>query len=656
MIVLSHGLWARRFRSDTSVIGSSVPIAGGTATVVGVMPRSFRPLLSEEFWDVYTEGPNAFPSRGRWAMAVGRLKDGVSAGQAKAELETIYAQLVTERPERNTGWSATVVPLSEQVVGGARRALLVLLGAVTFVLLIAVANVANLLLARSAARQRELAVRTAMGASTSRLMRLWLTETLVLAVAGGAAGITLAVWGLELLRSLAPADLPRLDEVSLDRGVLVFTACSAMLTALVLGLVTAVNASWRAPLGALKGEDLRVTAGRRTSRFRSALVVAQVALAMVLLMGAGLLTRSLATLYGVDLGFDPRNVTTAQITLPTQVFESADRVNVFYRDLLSRVRALPGVNSAGLTRIVPMGPGGAATGWRAMDRPAPEPGSEPGGDIRSAEPGYFATMDIPLLRGRMFDGSEIDTLVHQIIINEALANELWPGQDPIGKVMRVAWWRPDADATVIGVVGNTRAHSPDVEPRPMLYYSLEQSPHNDLTIVIRSNQPADAVVRALTGLVSAMNRNVPVDQVASMEDRIDTAVGGRRYPMVLLGIFAALAMVLAAIGLYGVLAYGVNLRTREIGVRIALGALPRSVVKAVVGGGLGLVGIGIAIGVAGAVLTTRVLANLLYGIEPTDPVTFVLVAALLLFVALLASWLPARRAARVHPMTALRSE
>ena len=655
-IILSHAFWARRFRSDTSVIGNTVPLAGGEAHVIGVMPPSFRPLLTEEFYDVLTEGPNTWNRRGRWMMAIARLKDGVSPTQAQAELATIYAQQVTEHPDFNTGWSATVVPLGEQVVGGARRALLVLLGAVTFVLLIAVANVANLLLARSAARQKELAVRTAMGASATRLMRLWLTETMVLAVAGAGAGIMLAVWGLDLLRSLAPADLPRLDEVSLDRGVLAFTAGAALLTAIVLGLVTTINAAWRAPLGALKGEDLRATAGRQASRFRSGLVVAQVALALMLLMGAGLLTRSLARLYQVDLGFDPQGVTTAQVTLTRAVFNSAARGNAFYRDLLERVRALPGVTNAGLTRIVPLGPGGAATAWRAMDRPEPPVGQWPGGDVRSAEAGYFATMGIPLLRGRLFDGSETDSLTHQILINDALARELWPGQDPIGKVMRIEWNNPDADAVVIGVVGDVRAHALDTEARPAMYYAMDQSPHGDLTIVIRSSQPTEVVARALAGVVSSMSRSVPVDEIASMEQRIERAVGNRRYPMVLLGIFAGLAMLLSAIGLYGVLAYGVNLRTREIGVRMALGAQPTSVVRTVVSGGLGLVALGIGIGAIGAALTTRVLTNLLYDIKPTDPITFVLVAGLLLAVALLASWLPARRAARVHPMTALRSE
>ena len=656
-IVLSHALWTRRFGGDPRVVGQTVPLVGGqTAHVIGVMPESFRPMINEQFWDVFTEREALYARRGRWAMAVARLKPGVSAPAAQAELATVHAQLVQENPDFNTGWSATVLPLDEQVVGHARGALLILLGAVTLVLLIAVANVANLLLARAAARQREFAVRTAMGARGSRLLALWLSETLVLAFAGAAAGVMLAVWGIDLLRALAPRDLPRLEEIRLDRMVLLFTAGTAVVTAVVLALVSTVGAAWRSPLGALKGGDLRTTAGLKARRFRDGLVVAQVALALVLLVGAGLLTRSLARLYDVDLGFEPRGVTTAQVSLPGAVLPSVDQRNAFYADLLARARALPGVQVAGLTRIVPFGPGGAATGWRAMDRPEPAPGAWPGGDVRSAEPGYFQAMGIPLLRGRMFDGSERAGAAQSIIINEALANELWPGQDPIGKVMRVHWWDPDADATVIGVVGNVRAHQVDAEPRPALYYALEQSPASDLTLVVKSTLPHASVARSIAALVASMNRDVPVDAVASMEQRVDQALGGRRYPMVLLALFAGVAMALSAIGLYGVLAYTVNLRTREIGVRVALGAQPRSVVRMIVGSGLGMVGLGIVIGAIGAVAATRVLSNLLYGIAPTDPLTFVLVGLLLLAVALLASWLPARRAARVDPIVALRSE
>jgi putative ABC transport system permease protein len=653
-LILSHGLWTRQFGRDPAIVGATVPIAGGSALVVGVMPPTFRPLGDEEYWEALGVDPAMRQRQGRGAWVIARLKDGVTPGQAHAELRGIAAALEREYPAFNTAWSANVVPLVKDIVRDADRVLFMLMGAAGAVLLIACANVGNLLLTRAAARQRELALRASLGASVSRLVRLWLTETLLLTLIGAAAGVALAAWGLELLRTLAPADLPRLDEVRLDGRVLAFTLGVALLVALGLGLAATLGVGTHAPLAAMTGGDLRTTATRGSRRFRDGLVVAQVSLALVLLVGAGLVLRSLVRLYQVDPGFETERVVTARVGLPDALYPDPAKAR-FFHEFADRVRALPGVEAAGVVSALPLTGIAAATSFRATDRPDPPAGQSPVADIRAADNGYFSTLRIPLLRGRPFESTERAGAAVGVIVSQTLVRDLWPGGDPIGKQLRVNWLQP-GEVTIIGVVGDVRHRGLDVAPRQTIYYHVDQSPTNVVSIAVRGRARAQRLAAEVRAVLRELDDRIPLRDPRTMEERIAASVGGRRYPMLLLGLFAAVALTLAAIGLYGVLSYTVGLRTREIGVRVALGAMPGMVLWMVVRRGLVLVGWGLALGIAVAAVATRVLRNLLYEVSPTDPVAFIAMAAVLAGAGLLASFVPARRAAQVDPMVALRTE
>jgi len=657
VIVLSEALWRRRFGADPAVVGRAVPVAGGTARVVGVMPASFRPmpLGREEYWEPMALDWSNRARNGRYAMALGRLKDGVTIERAQNEMSAIARQLESDAPDFDTGWSATVVPLMEQVVGGAQRTILVVLGAVSLVLLIACANVANLMLARAASHERELAVRTALGASRWRLVRQALVESVILALAGGAAGALLATWGVHLLVAAAPPEVPRIADIRLDITVLAVTALLSMAVGVLFGLPAALSRSGAAIQG-VHAATTRTTAGVPAARLRGALVIAQMSLAIVLLVGAGLLVRSLQRLIAVDPGFDPANISALTITLPDATYPDSLRRVAFYERLLERVRNMPGVQSAGIISWLPMTPGNAVTSLTVVGRPEPAPGQKPTAAIRIVDPGYFDAMRIPLRRGRSLATSDRLGSVPVAVISEAMAHQLWSGEDPIGRRVKVDWWHPSVSVEIVGVVGDSRHDGLDAEIQPTLFYPFAQESQGGMSLVLRSELPPATLTRMVRAAVSELDQELPVTDAVTMYHRISEMMTDRRYPAFVLGLFAGLALTLAAVGIYGVLSYTVGQRTREIGVRLALGARPADVLRAVLGSGLRLTLVGVALGGTVAGLAAGALGRLLYGVHPLDPVTFAIVTLVLVGVALLAMAAPARRAVRVDPMVALRNE
>lgn len=658
VIVLSYGLWRRRFGGDSSVVGRSVPVSGGSVLVLGVMPPQLRqmPWGTEEYWEPFRLDEGDRSRRGRYAMVVGRLKPGVPVARAQAEMDVITRSLEQEHPEFDTGWSANVISLTDQVVGSARRALLVVLGAASLVLLIAAANVGNLMQVRAEARGRELAVRTALGASRPRLARQWLVESTLVSLGGGAAGVLLAQWGVDLLVAAAPPGIPRLAEIAVDTRVLAVAAVVSLAVGIAAGLPAALGVTTRGLADALRGGSGRATADRHARRWRNGMVVAQLSLALVLLSGAGLLVRSLQRLSAIEPGFEPDRVTSMTVDLPQATYGDGARQAAFYQQLTDRIHDYPGVSEVGAISLVPLVPQGAATRFTVVGRPAPKPGEWTSADIRIVEPGYFAAMRIPLVRGRAFTTADRSDAPPVIVVNQTMARQYWPGADPVGARLQVSWTHPDARPEIIGVVGDVRTSALDADLRPMVYYVEAQEPTGYLTLVVRHSGNPAALASAVRNAVRDLDRDVPLTDVATMSTRLTRSMADRRYPMLLLSGFAGLAVVLAAVGLYGLLSYAVSRRSREIGVRVALGAGRGAVLRMVLGDGVRLTLAGILIGAAGSALGARALGRLLYGIGPTDPVTFVAVAALLVAVALVASYVPASRATRVDPVVALRTE
>jgi len=658
VILLGDGLWRRRFGGDPAIVGRAVSIAGGSAIVVGVMPPTLRPMPwgEEEYWEPFRLSASDRTRGGRYAMVVGRLRSGITYERAQAELSGIAHALEQEYPGFNTGWTVNLVSLTDQVVGPARRTLLMLMGAVALVLLIACANVANLLLGRAVGRQREIAVRTALGASRWRVARQVLVGSVLLSLAGGAAGCLLALWGVGLLVAARPSDVPRLAEVGVDARVLAATIAVSLIVGLACGLPTALGDATRAIASVLRSAGTRATAASASLRFRGGLVVGQVSLALVLLAGAGLLVRSLRKVAAVDPGFDPANLLTVSLDLPAGTYPDPARQAAFYSRLLERVHGLPGVEGAGAVSLLPLTGQNSATGFSVVGRPAPAPGQGPVADIRVADPDYFHAMRIPLRRGRTPTEADRPGSPPVVVVNETLARQTWPGEDPIGRRVKVNWIESSPEAEVIGVVGDVHSAGLDGDIRPTIYYPQAQRPSGSMWLVIRHAGDPATLTTAARAAVREIDRNLPVPDGLTMYARLVRSMSDRRYPMLLLSIFAGLAVLLSAVGLYGVLAYAVSQRTAEIGIRMALGAQVRDVVRLVVTQGLRVVALGIAIGLAGAVAATRVLRGLLYGVGATDPQTLLLVSLGLLGVAALAAYLPVRRATKVDPMVALRYE
>jgi putative ABC transport system permease protein len=656
VVVLSYGLWRGRFGGDTSIIGRTVPVSGGSVTVLGVMPPALRPMPwgREAYWEPLRLNESHRVHSGRWLMVIGRLQPGAGEARAQTEMDVITRNLQQQYPDFDTGWDANVVPLTDQVVGSARQALVIVLGAVVLVLLIAAANVGNLVLVRAEARQRELALRTALGASRLRLVQQWLAESVLVSIVGGAAGLLLAAWGVELLVAVAPPYIPRLEEITVDTRVLIVAAALSVVVGIGAGLPAALNAA-RDIAGGLHGVG-RTTASRAARRWRDGLVVAQVSLALVLLGGAGLLVRSLQRLSGVSPGFDLSHLTTMAIDLPQPTYADGARQTAFYAQLADRVRGFAGVSDFGAISLIPLVPQGAATRFSIVGRPPQRPGEWTSADIRIVDPGYFATMRIPTIAGRTFTAADRADAPPVIVVNQKMARQYWTNGQAVGSRMKVSWTHPDATPEIIGVVGDVRTSALDADLRPMIYYVEAQDPTASLTLAIRHSGDPGLLVTAVRAAVRDLDHDVPLTDIASMTTRLARSMSDRRYPMLLLSGFAALAVVLAAVGLYGLLSYVVSRRTREIGVRMALGADRSKVLGLVLRDGVRLTLVGAVIGVVASGVAARALGHLLYGVGPTDPLTFAVVGLLLVAVALVASYLPAARATRVDPVEALRTE
>ncbi len=660
VVIVSHGLWQRRFGADPNLIGKTLTLDGGSFTVVGIMPEGFQFLEAGEVWVPLMQNRLTNTIRAvRLLLVAGRLGDGVKVEQASAELATMASQLEKQYPDFNTGVGLRLVPLHEQVTGKVRFALLLLLGAVGLVLLIACANVANLMLVRAAARRKEIAVRSALGASRGRLMRQLLTESMTLSVLGGAGGVMLAAWGIDLLLLLNPPQLPRYNKIGIDATVLGFTLAASIITGLIFGLAPAWQASQLDLQAALKegGRSALACAGQH--RLSRLLIIAEVAMALVLLVGAGLLIRSFVYLLDVKPGFATEHVLTLQVGLPNATYGQPPQRIAFYHQLEERLKALPDVTAVGLaTRLPLLAALNNATSFLSIeDRPVPT-GQRPEIDFRRASTDYFKALGIPLLSGRLVTEEDVTNNTGAVLINEALAKRFWPGEDPLGKRISTATntgqqtqWQ-----TIVGVVGNVRHLGLDIEPRPEVYYHTNTSPPTGPVFVIRTTSDPKNLIAAARAKVRELDRNLPIGNVNTMEELVAQSVAPRRFGMILLGIFAALALLLAGIGLYGVMSYAVTQRTQEIGIRLALGAQRRDVLKLVIGQGMALTAAGIGLGLAAAFALTRLMAGLLFGVKATDPLTFAFIALLLTGVALLACYLPARRAMKVDPMVALRYE
>jgi putative ABC transport system permease protein len=673
VIILSHRLWQRRFMGDASVIGRSVMLDGEPYTVVGVMPEDFR---FAPFWATQTElwAPLALSQRaanrgGSSLRVFARLAPGVPLGQAQAEMATIADRLDKEYPGTNR--DVTVLSLTEKVVGDVRPALLVLLVAVGFVLLIACANVAHLLLARAAARQRELAVRTALGASRSRIIRQLLTESSLLALTGGALGIALATTAVRVLVALSPGSIPRVETIALDGRVLAATVILSLLTGVAFGLVPALHRERRDLADALRDSSRGSTGGVERTRLRDILVASEFALALVLLVGAGLMIRSFQALQSVDPGFDPRNVLTAVVTVTGTKEEDPRRRAAFFQELVGKVAALPGVESASAINHLPLA--GDMWGWPFVveGRPLPKPGEMTTAAYRVVLPGYFRTMRIPILRGRdVTDRDRLDA-PGVVVVNEEMASRQWPGEDALGKRISLDTEGRGPWLTVVGVAKNAVRGEWTAEPEEEVYlpylqtrsYLEERSSWIAyLTLVLRTRCPkapacdAAELVPPLREAVRSLEPNAPLSEVQTMEQVVRSETARTRFNLALLATFAAVALILAALGIYGVMSYSVSRRTHEIGIRMALGARRGDVLRLVVLQGMVVALAGAVVGLLGALALTRFMTSLLYKVGSTDVATFVAVPVVLAGVALAASYLPARRATRIDPLLALRHE
>lgn len=661
--VLSDGLWKGVFGADPHVVGKDITLDGENYTVVGVMPASFDlPNMTPDLWAPLALTPAQLdPVKQRshqWLSMVARLRPGVTLAQAQTALNSVASRLMREYPNYfppHIGYGMNAVPLFSDLIGSTGKFLFVLLTAVGFVLLIACSNVANLMLARSTARSREMAVRAALGAGRLRIVRQLLTESVLLAVIGGAIGLFLAVWGVELLKMVGPNNVPRLNEASVDGHVLAFTAIASLIAGVLFGLAPALDASKTNLHETLKEGGRSGSAGAGRQRLRSLLVIGEVALTLVLLVGCFLMIESFNHLLDVNPGFDPHNVLTLQITLPATQYSKPAQMTGFYNTLLDRVSHLPGVKSAGAVDVLPFNQFGNSGTFFIEGEPPRAGEIWPHADVRRIMPGLFSTLRVPLKQGRVFTDGDTASSPHVAIIDDVLAREYWPNEDPIGHRVAMASSTPEW-YTVVGIVGNVRNRGFSAPRKGVLYFPLAQWPKPHMSLVIRTASNPDAVAGAVRQAVASIDRQQPVYSVKTMEQYVSESVTDQRLAVYLLAAFAALALILAAVGIYGVISYSVSQRTHEIGVRAALGAQQGDILRMILRQGLWLALLGAGAGIVAALGLTQLMASILYGVKPYDPLAFVVVAPTLIAVALFACYLPARRATKVDPTIALRHE
>lgn len=663
-VVLAHGFWKERFGGDPAVVGRPLTLDGKAYTVVGVTGAGFEdPGLSAygprpAFWRVTPRlaDPSGTPRSSRQFTAIARLAAGTTRKRVGREMEAVMGRLAREYPDAVTGRGVRLVPLKDDRIGAVRPTLLALFGAVGILLLIACANLANLFLGRAAERRRELALRASLGASRTRLVRQLLTESLVVATCGGVLGVALADVALRALLAAGGAGLPRAEGIGLHVPVLLFAIVVTWGTGLVFGLAPVVQL-WRSELrDMLVAGGPRSTDGRGRGRLQSGLVVTQMALAVTLLVGAGLLVRSLWTLQGEDPGFRADHVLAVQIAPPATKYGEQAEIDALHQTLHRRLGALPGVHAVASVSILPMGNNYIGFRFQVEDRPPPEPGTEPTAAVRTVTPGYFETIGTPLLHGRPFHRSDREDAPRVVIVSRSLARRWWPGSSAVGRriTMRGVSW------TIVGVASDAREESLGEPPEPSIYIPFAQSPgdwlNRNADLVLRTTVPPEQLVPAVRDALRSVDSSIPVLAVRPLERIVAATTAAPRFRTLLLGTFAAFALLLGAVGVFGVLAYRVTRQRRALAIRVAVGARGLDIVGLVLGRGLALVAAGAAAGILGALATGRVLASLLYGIRPTDPVTFAAVTLLVLTTGVVACWLPARRAARADPMTILRSE
>ena len=671
VVIISARLWQHRFNSDPQIIGTKLLLNGKSFTVVGVMPASFDFPLQlfnlgnggqfggrAEIWQPLAFSDEQMKARySRSFAVVGRLAPRTSVAQAQAEIETINAQMRSEHPNnymQNNSFGGDVLPLHDLAVGGMRPALLILLGAVFLVLLIACANLTTMLLARAAAREREMAVRVALGAGPLRLLKQVLTESVLLALIGGVGGVLLALWGVELLKPIGAQTVPRLREVNVDLGVLGMTLAIAVGTGIIFGLAPGL-ASGRSELTeALKEGGRSSTAGTRRNRLRNGLVIAEVALALVLLSGAGLLMKSFVRLQSVDPGFNPRNALTFEISLPKMQYPDDPLIVRFNREAQRRIAAVPGVQAAGFSTILPLAGTNADSSFAIEGQPANDRNPSPDEEKRQVSPDYFRALEIPLIKGRFFTDADNADAPLVIIVNQVFAKKFWPKEDALGKRIVMGGMSDNPKwITIVGIVGDIRHFGLDVDPKPEMYVPFGQESYFTTVYVVRSNQDPRSVLPAIRRELQAIDTAVPLANVRTFENVIADSVAPRRLSVVLLGVFAGVAVLLASVGIYGVMSFLVVQQRQEIGVRMALGAQRSDVLKLILGRSLMLVSIGSVIGLIVALMSAHMLRTLLYSVSAFDMPTFALVTILLGAVALLASYLPAMRATRADPIIAL---